>query len=104
MSNKNSDMQKLHQAIISGKTLMAEERKALENWYETLDREENSILNDFQPIRNISELRITISQTTKQIAKISGEIETLLTQNEDLRKENQTLKKALESRLLEKIA
>lgn len=104
MSNKDSEMQRLHQEAVRGKTLTAEERRALENWYETLDREENSILNDSESVQNISELRNNLSQTTKQIVKISREIEILLAQNEDLRKENQTLKKKLESRLSERVA
>lgn len=55
MSNKDSDIQKLHQAAVRGETLTAEERKALENWYETLDREEDSILNG---------IRTTVSDAT----------------------------------------
>ena len=97
-------MQSLHQSAVKGEVLTAEEQKALQNWYEILDQEEDSILNNSQPIRNVSELRKNLAQTTKQVAKISREIGALLKQNENLRKENQALKKTLESRLMEKVA
>jgi hypothetical protein len=104
MSKNDLNMQKLHQAAVKGEVLTAEEQKALQNWYEILDREEDSILNNSQPIQNVAELRKNLAQTTKQVSKISREIGTLLKQNEDLRKENQSLKKTLESRLTEKAA
>lgn len=97
-------MQKLHQRSVSGQVLTAEERAALQNWYEILDQEEDLILNNSQPIQNTAELRENLARTTKQVAKISREIETLIKQNDKLRKENQSLKHALESRLLEKVA
>lgn len=103
--NKNDlNMQRLHQSAVNGEILTAEEQKVLQNWYELLDREENSILNNSQLIQNVPELRRNLAQTTKQVAKISREIGTLLKQNDDLRKENQLLKKTLESRLVEKVA
>ena len=102
--NENEKMQKLHQLAVKGETLTAEEKVALQNWYENLDREEDSILNNSQAVQNTQILRENLNQTTKQIAKISREIETLVGQNEKLRKENQSLKNALESRLLEKVA
>ena len=104
MSKNELNMQRLHQSAVKGEVLTAEEQKALQNWYEILDREEDSILNTSQPIQNVSQLRKNLTQTTKQVAKISREIGTLLKQNEDLRKENQALKKTLESHLLEKVA
>ena len=104
MSKNDLNMQRLHQAAVKGEVLTAEEQNALQNWYEILDQEEDSLLNNFQPVQNVSELRKNLAQTTKQVAKISREIGTLLKQNESLRKENQTLKKTLESRLMEKVA
>lgn len=103
MSKNDLNMHRLHQSAVKGEVLTAEEQKALQNWYETLDREEDAILNNSQPIRNVSELRKNLAQTTKQVTKISREIGTLLKQNENLRKENQALKKTLESRLSEKV-
>lgn len=104
MSKNDLNMQRLHQSAVKGEILTAEEQKALQNWYEILDREEDAILNNSQKVQNVSELRKNLTQTTKQVAKISREIGSLLKQNEDLRKENQTLKKTLQSRLMDKVA
>jgi hypothetical protein len=104
MSKNDLNMQRLHQSAVKGEVLTAEEQKALQNWYEILDQEEDSLLNNSEPIQNVTELRKNLAQTTKQAAKISREIGTLLKQNENLRKENQALKKTLESRLTEKAA
>ena len=102
--SETKKMQELHQLAVKGELLTAEENAALQNWYENLDREEDSILNNSQTVQNTQTLRENLNLTTKQIAKISREIETLVGQNEKLRKENQSLKNALESRLLEKVA
>ena len=102
--NKTEKMQRLHQLVVKGETLTAEQQTALQNWYEILDREEDSILNDSQPIQNSADLREYLAETTKQVAVISREIESLVAQNSNLRNENQSLRKALESRLLEKVA
>ncbi len=102
--NDTEKMQRLHQLAVKGETLTAEEQTALQNWYETLDREEDSILNDSQPIQNSADLREYLADATKQVAGISREIESLVEQNSNLRNENQSLKKTLESRLLEKVA
>ena len=103
MSETNK-MQKLHQLAVKGEVLTAEENAVLQNWYETLDREEDSILNDSQPVRNDEDLRRQLTNATKQATAISREIETLILQNENLRNENKALKNTLESRLLEKVA
>lgn len=97
-------MRKLHLLAVKGESLTAREKVELQNWYENSDREEDSILNDSQPVQNIPELRKNLAETIKQSAKISREIGNLLKQNEDLRKENQELKKTLESRITEKAA
>lgn len=97
-------MQKLHQLAVKGESLTAQEKAELQNWYENLDREEDSILNDSQPVQSIPELRKSLAQTTKQAAKISRDVETLLKQNENLRKENEKLKKTLELRLTQTAA
>jgi len=102
--NDTEKMQRLHQLAVKGETLTAEEQTALQNWYETLDREEDSILNDSQPIQNSADLREYLADATKQVAVISREIESLVAQNSTLRNENQSLRKTLESRLMEKVA
>ena len=101
--SETEKMQRLHKLAVEGENLTAEEKVALQNWYETLDREEDSILNNSQLISNTADLRESLADTTKQLIKISREIELLVAQNENLRNENQSLKKSLESRLLEKV-
>jgi hypothetical protein len=96
-------MQKLHQLSVKGEVLSVEEQTALQNWYESLDREEDLLLNKPKP-QNSQTLQNNLANTTKQITKISREIELLVTQNATLRNENQALRKTLESRLLEKVA
>jgi len=103
MDTNNSKMQKLHQLAVQGEILTIEEQTKLQNWYETLDHEEDLILNNSQPIQNNSELRKNLTQVTKQVAKVSREIGILVKQNENLRKENQALIQAFELRLLEKV-
>ena len=102
--NETEKMQRLHQLAVNGETLTAEEQTALQNWYEILDCEEDSILNNFQPIQSSADLREYLVETTKQVAVISREIESLVAQNSNLRNENQSLRKTLESRLMEKVA
>ena len=97
-------MQTLHLRSVKGESLTANEQTDLQNWYQCLDREEDSVLNNSQPIQNSTDLRENLADTTRQVAKISREIESLIEQNSNVRSENQSLKKALESRLLEKVA
>lgn len=102
--NETEKMQRLHQRAIRGEALTDEENGALQDWYEALDREEDSILNQSQPAQSFEKLHEYLAQTTKKVAEISREIEALVEQNANLRNENQSLIKILESRLLEKVA
>lgn len=70
-------MQRLHQLSFKGESLTAEEQTALQNWYETLDREEDAILNDSQPVQDIGELRQNLAKIADQTAKISLEVKNL---------------------------
>lgn len=102
--DKLKRMQKLHQLAVKGEALTAEDQTALQNWYQTLDREEDLILNNSQLTENSQDLREYLADTTRQVAKISREVETLVVQNATLRNENRALRKSLEERLLEKVA
>ena len=42
-------MRKLHLLAVKGESLTTREKVELQNWYENLDREEDSILNDSHP-------------------------------------------------------
>ncbi len=98
--NESEKMQKLHQRSVNGEVLMDVEQAALQEWYVALDREEDSALNQSYTFQGAQDHLVS---TTKQVAKISREIESLVSQNAALRNENQTLRKTLESRL-EKVA
>ena len=102
--NDMEKMQTLHLRSVKGESLTAEEKAALQNWYETLDREEDLILNDSQSAQDAEQLRRNLLEITDQTAEVSREVKTLISQNEQIRKENQVLKKSLEARLLEKVA
>lgn len=104
MSKKDSEMQRLHQLAVKGETLTAEEQNALQNWYEVLDNEEGIVLNNFEPIQSSNELRENLTNITNQVAQIGNDVKKLISQNDNLRKENQALKKSIEAQLLEKVA
>jgi hypothetical protein len=90
--SETETMQKLHQLSITGKVLSAEEQAALQNWYETLDSEEDKLLNKLKP-ENSQTLQNYLENTSKQVAQISHEIESLVFHNANLRSENQALRK-----------
>lgn len=102
--NETEKMQMLHQRSVRGENLNAEEKSELQNWYDVLDREEASFLNNPQPIQNVEELRRNLTEITEQTIEVSREVKNLISQNEQIRRENQELKKSLEARLLEKVA
>ncbi len=102
--NETEKLQSLHQRSISGENLTPQEQIELKNWYENLDRDEDSFLNNSQPIQNVEDLRRNLANITNQTAEVSREVKTLILQNEQIRKETQDLKKSLEAHLLEKVA
>lgn len=91
----------LHLRSVNGEALTVEENTKLQEWYVTLDREEDSTLNHANTSQSWQD---HLADVTKQVAKISREIESLVSQNAALRGENQALRQAFESRLLEKVA
>lgn len=102
--NETEKLQNLHRRSINGEILSAAEQAELQNWYEDLDRQENSILNASQPIQNVEELRQNLGEISEKTAEVSREVKNLISQNEQIRRENQKLKEYLEKRLLEKVA
>ncbi len=102
--NETEKMQMLHLRSVQGEILTAEESSELQIWYENSDRQESSILNNSQPIQNVEGLRRNLSEITEQTTQVSREVKTLISQNDEIRQENQELKKSLEARLLEKVA
>ena len=102
--NETEKMQSLHLRSVKDENLTAEEQTALQNWYETSDRQEDLILNDSQSVQDVEQLRRKLLEITEQTSEASRELKTLISQNEQIRKENQALKHSLEARLLEKVA
>ena len=102
--SKVEEMQELHRRAIAGETLTAEESSVLQDWYEVMDAEEDAILNGSHSQRSSADLRENLFKATRQISRISNEIEALTTQNAKLRSENHALRKAVEATLLERVA
>lgn len=102
--SKVIEMQELHRRTIAGETLTAEESSALLDWYEAMDAEEDAFLNGSPTQRSPADLRENLTNATRQITRISNEIETLITQNAKLRIENQALRQTVEATLLERVA
>lgn len=96
-------MQKLHLAKAEGQKLSGADEAKLQNWYETLDREESVINRNSRKV-DVSALKKKIEKTTKQIVAVSSEVANTLKQNEQIRLENQQLRRQLESRLVEQAA
>jgi hypothetical protein len=102
--NETEKMQMLHRRSVLGENLTTAEKTELQNWYKKLDCDEDSFLNNSQPVQNVEELRRKLTKITEQTTEVSREVKTLISQNEQIRQENQILKKSLEARLLEKVA
>ncbi len=95
-------MQQLHHRASLGETLSSEERKALQNWYDELDREEEAMLNSNQnQVENSIDWRETYNATITKIARTAASIEEIAKQNEALRRENQRLREIVAKRLPE---
>ncbi len=93
-------MQQLHHRASLGEQLSAQERAALQNWYDELDREEAIINRDSRPI-DIEAMRENLAKTYEQIAAVSAENARMFRQNETLRRENDVLRRQVEARFAE---
>lgn len=101
--NELEKMQKLHLRSVLGEKLSNAEKAALKRWYDANDKDEGRQLNSPTSKTN-SELRENLDKLTRQITKISGEVEALALQNAQLSKKNKALSRSVEARLLEKAA
>lgn len=102
--SENEKMQKLHQKVVIGEFLTQDEQIALQNWYDALDKQEDLLFNNSQQTKTSDSSYQYLENATNQVAKLSLEIENLISQNAEIKKENQRLKTKLESHLLEKVA
>lgn len=95
-------MQQLHHRASLGEKLSAEERDALQNWYDELDREEEAMLNrNKNEVDNSIDWREKYNATITEIARTAAVIEQTAKQNEVLRLENQKLRELAAKRLPE---
>lgn len=94
-------MQQLHHRASLGEQLSAEERAALQNWYDELDREEEAMLNRTSKVENQIDWREQYNATLTEIARTAVTVEQIAKQNEVLRCENQKLRELVEKRLPE---
>lgn len=93
-------MQQLHHRASLGEQLSAEERAALQNWYDELDREESFINRDNREI-DLNAMRENLEKTYEQIASVSAETASIFKRNEVLRQENDALRRQIEARFTE---
>lgn len=96
-------MQQLHHRATIGEELSPDEQKNLQNWYDKLDREEESINRNNRQV-DLEAIRKRVAKTVDEIEKKSNENAVLRKQNEQIRRENLRLKEILESRLVEQAA
>ncbi len=64
--NETEKMQRLHQLAVKGEILSVQEQSALQNWYEILDREEDSMLNRSIKNQSSQNLREQLANAAKQ--------------------------------------
>ncbi len=93
-------MQQLHHRATIGEELSSDEQKNLQNWYDKLDREEESINRNNRQV-DLEAIRKRVAKTVDEIEKKSNDNAVLRKQNEQIKKENLRLKEILESRLVE---
>ncbi len=102
--SETEKLQSLHQRSVNGEVLTEQERIALQSWYDKLDREEDLEINKSKPVQNVEELRRNLKEISDQTEAVSRDVKILISQNENLRKENQSLKASFEAQLVENAA
>lgn len=96
-------MQILHDKATRGEGLSETKKAQLDAWYETQDKLENDLLTE-----NLSaDMRVNrkkqIQTVLTEIANFSNKIQTLIAQNEILRRENETLREKLVQNLMREV-
>lgn len=91
-------MQQFHHRATMGETLSTDESAALQNWYNSLDREESFINRDNREI-DLDAIRENLEKTYEQIAAVSAETVRIFKQNKAIRRENNSLYHQIAARL-----
>ena len=99
-----STLQELHDRATRGQPLTAAEQTHLDEWYAQQDTEENALINGTQTPQTIEGLQAQIKTALTQVAIITQQIQELMHQNEELRREVAGLKNQLTQRLTIQVA
>lgn len=102
--NLEEEAKKLHDRATRGEILSVEEQTALQNWYDEQDRAEDLLLNQNRTDSNSAISREQLNAKLSEISQAALDVERIARQNEIIRRENERLRQAVESRLLEKVA
>lgn len=93
-----TDLQKLHDRATRGLPLSDEERTQLNQWYSQEDAAEARLLGVAASSANTETLQLQIQATLAQVAAVTQQIQQLVVQNEELRREVSALKQRLAQR------
>ncbi len=86
----------LHDKMTRGGTLTPAEKATLEAWYEKQDAEENALLVSASPqTATLRELRNEVEAASAQMLAVTQGIQTLVEENEALRREIATISQQL---------
>lgn len=97
-------MKELHDRMTKGEILLPEEQTVLQTWYDEQDCAEDSLLGQDNADMDAVHLRERLNAGLSEVLQAASEVERLAEQNGILRRENEKLREAVESRLLDKAA
>lgn len=96
-------MQILHDKATRGENLSDTEKAELDAWYEVQDKLENDLLTENLSADISVNRKKQIQTVLTEIANFSNKIQTLIAQNEILRRENETLREKLVQNLMREV-
>lgn len=91
--------EQLHDRATRGEALSAEEQAQLQAWYARLDREESAALSKGGVPENLVTLHTQIEMALDQLTTVTQRIQTLTSENADIRREIVSLQARLTQKL-----
>lgn len=85
----------LHDRSTRGEILTSAEQDQLEEWYALQDAQESYLLQEEEPLSDLSQLRMQVDTALAQLTAISQRIQTVTSENDALRKEIAVLQQQL---------
>ncbi|MEM9216758.1 MAG: hypothetical protein AAGD25_20710 [Cyanobacteria bacterium P01_F01_bin.150] len=85
----------LHDRSTRGETLTSAEQDQLEEWYALQDAQELYLLQEEEPLSDLSQLRMQVDAALAQLTAISQRIQAVTSENDVLRKEIVVLQQQL---------